>query len=281
MPLIPTGCTWPRGGEGLLELSRWLDHHDDCRLVVIDTLAKIRPAAGKGGDTYAGDYADVGAIQSLATRHGIAILIIHHLRKMSADDPMDTISGTLGLSGAADGMMVLARERGQADAVLHITGRDIEDAEHALQWDGPSCQWSLLGDAAQYRMSQEMRDILDVLADGPKFPKAIADMLGKNRSSIRSLLLKMARDGEVMELGGLYTLITGNRGNSDNTGNTGNSDNSHIDDVAVAPIAPGHQQGATGEDCVNTGLDADFVAPVVPVAGHAQSVEEVRAWLDS
>ena len=120
---------------------------------------------------------------------------------------MDTISGTLGLSGAADGMMVLARERGQADAVLHITGRDIEDAEHALQWDGPSCQWSLLGDAAQYRMSQERRDILDVLADGPKFPKAIADALNKKSGAVRYLLHQMVRAGEIVELGGAVFYI--------------------------------------------------------------------------
>ena len=71
------------------------------RLIVIDTLQRIR-AAGNDANPYASDYRDIGVLKALADKHRIAILLIHHLRKMNDDDPMDMISGTTGLSGATD-----------------------------------------------------------------------------------------------------------------------------------------------------------------------------------
>ena len=49
---------------------------------------------------------------------------------------MDTISGSAGPPGGADGTLVLKRERGKADAYLHVDGRDVEEpVELALRWD--------------------------------------------------------------------------------------------------------------------------------------------------
>ena len=65
----------------------------------------------------------------VSDRHAVAVLLVHHLRKMTSDDIMDTINGTFGLSGAADSLMALARKTDQTDAVLHVTGRDVETTE--------------------------------------------------------------------------------------------------------------------------------------------------------
>jgi len=84
----------------------------------------------------------------------VAILVVHHLRKMSADDPLDEISGSTGLTGGVDGILVLKCDRGAADAYLHVTGRDIEeDQEYALHWDQEVAGWSLVGDADEFRLS--------------------------------------------------------------------------------------------------------------------------------
>ena len=118
---------WPRLDEGGVEvLEDWLRDHPDARLIVIDTLAKVRPRI-KGQNIYQEDYAALEELLSLAAEHSVAIIVVHHLRKMGADDPLDEISGSTGLSGEVDEALILKRERGRADAFLHVTGREIEE----------------------------------------------------------------------------------------------------------------------------------------------------------
>src|SRR5215212_8360654 len=103
---------WPRLGDGGLDaLEAWLNTHPDARLVVIDTLAKIR-AGQSGKNLYKEDYEAVEPLVELAAHHNVAILIVHHLRKLGAEDPLDQVSGSMGLTGGADGALVLNRERG-------------------------------------------------------------------------------------------------------------------------------------------------------------------------
>lgn len=237
--------TWPRGDEGLTAITLWLEEHPEARLIVIDTLARFRAPAKGRGSAYDEDYSAIGAIQSLAITYGVAVLLVTHLRKMDADDPMDTISGTLGISGAADALMVLARVRGRAETVMHVTGRDIEDAALALLWDAPTCTWTATGDASLFRISPERQAILTALKDGPKYPKELTVLLGKASGSIRKLLHDMLRDGQVSNSGTLYSLPlvmtnNGNTGNGGNTGNTGNTGNA-LDRVTVTdPLETGN-----------------------------------------
>jgi hypothetical protein len=150
---------------------------------------------------YEQDYEAIGGLKRLADAHGVSVLVLHHLRKAAADDPFDAVSGTLGLSGAADGTLVLQRASGRHDAVLHVTGRDVEQQELALRWDVERCLWSIAGDAQVFRLSPERRSIIQALewADVPLTPKAIADAMGKGdasgRASVRRALGSMVRDG--------------------------------------------------------------------------------------
>ena len=133
-------------GKGLEEqLCSFLSEHPDTVLVIIDTLQMIR---GTGYDnTYANDYRDLSALKHIADTHGIAILLIHHLRKMNDDDPMNMISGTTGLSGATDSNFVLRKsKRRENTATLYCTGRDIPYRELALEFDGEDHVWKLLSD---------------------------------------------------------------------------------------------------------------------------------------
>ena len=117
--------------------------HPAIGLVVIDTLQRIR-AAGNKTNPY---YQDIGVLKDLADRHYIAVLLIHHLRKLNDDDPMDIISGITGLSGAPGSNFVLRkRRRGENAATLYCTGRDIIYRELFLEFDGKSHIWNLLRD---------------------------------------------------------------------------------------------------------------------------------------
>lgn len=135
-------------GRGLEE--QLVDHmtkYPDTALIVIDTLQAIR---GPTNDInpYASDYRDITALKLLADKYGIAILLIHHLRKMSDDDPMNMISGTTGISGAADSSFVLIKDkRGGKDATLYCTGRDIEYRELRLTFDSETHIWNLISDS--------------------------------------------------------------------------------------------------------------------------------------
>ena len=132
---------------GLVEqMEQFLREHPATGLVVIDTLQRIR-VAGNEANPYASDYRDIGVLKSLADRYHIAVLLIHHLRKLSDEDPMNMISGTTGLSGATDSNFVLRRsKRRENTATLYCTGRDISYRELSLEFGSESHVWALLSD---------------------------------------------------------------------------------------------------------------------------------------
>ena len=135
-------------GSGLeQQVEAFLVEHPDTVLIVIDTLQRIRNA-GSDANPYASDYRDIGILKSIADKHGIAILLIHHLRKMNDDDPMNMISGTTGISGATDSNFVLRKDRrGGSSATLYCTGRDIEYRELMLDFDSGTHIWKLISDS--------------------------------------------------------------------------------------------------------------------------------------
>lgn len=123
--ILQTEC--PSIGQGLEEQVESLIHtYRDVGLVVIDTLQKVRVSDGNGG-MYANDYKEAGALKKLADKYGICILLIHHLRKQTASDPFEQISGSTGLMGVADTSWVMQRKRMSQTADILLTGRDMDD----------------------------------------------------------------------------------------------------------------------------------------------------------
>ena len=147
-------------GEGLeFELELFLAKHPETGLIVIDTLQKVRIDTQNSG-VYAGDYQDMSALKSLADRYNVGILAVHHLRKQGASDPFLQISGSNGLMGAADTILLLQRQRMASTAKLLVTGRDMDSRTLRLQWDG--CLWNRgagTGEAGNPRLSVESRRV--------------------------------------------------------------------------------------------------------------------------
>lgn len=145
--------------NGLLEqLEEYLGDHQDTALIVIDTLQKVR-AAGSRDNAYSADYRDAGALKDFADKHGICILLVHHLRKMADDgDVFNRISGTNGLFGAVDTAMVLSKaKRSDTQTTLSITGRDVDTTDTVLEFNKDTYKWRVLGDLED-RMEQKRRD---------------------------------------------------------------------------------------------------------------------------
>lgn len=135
--------------NGLLdELIGFIEKRPDTKLIIIDTLQKVR-SAGNGKDVYGKDYRDVGALKKFADENNLCILLVHHLRKMgSPGDPFERISGTNGILGAVDTSMVMTREsRSDEDTLLSVVGRDVDMQEIYISFDKDSCRWSVKGDA--------------------------------------------------------------------------------------------------------------------------------------
>lgn len=192
---------WTRLDQGgYRNIEKWLREHPEARMVIIDVLAKVRTPRAKNGDIYAEDYALMTPLKDLADAYNVAIVVIHHTRKASAEDVFDEIRDSAGLTGACDAVMVLQRQRNDDSAVLHITGRDVDETQFALKFDKTSGQWNLLGDAAEYGLTEARREIRALLrkAKRPMTPMHIAESLGKNVSTIRNLLVKMDADSQVI-----------------------------------------------------------------------------------
>jgi hypothetical protein len=201
---------WPRLDDGGLEaLENWLRAHPNARLIVIDTLKKIRPRTSGNRSVYDVDYESLEPLLPIAAEYGVAILVVHHLRKMDADDPLDTISGSTGLTGGVDGVLVLKKDRSKADATLLTDGRDIEEpTELALTWDQNIASWSIAGDAEEFRLSQTRTEIIGVLedAEGPMTPTEVSDALGKSLNTIKQRLWHMSKEGQLNAADGRYAI---------------------------------------------------------------------------
>jgi len=202
---------WPRLDKGGLEaLKEFLKEHDDCRLVVVDSYSKIKPLTRpKNTDPYDFDMAWGGALQSLAQEHQVCLLLIYHNRKAESNDPLDDVIGSTGLTAAADAVLILRRGRGQADGTLLVTGRDVPEKELALKLHSGEGLWELMGDAAEYALSKERREILSILRNvGPRTPAQLANILGKSNDAVRINLTRMKNAGIVtLNANGEYQTI--------------------------------------------------------------------------
>jgi RecA-family ATPase len=195
---IATAC--PLMGQGGDEaIAAWLDRNRDARMVVIDVFAKIRGAAPIGSSAYEADYAAVGALKRLADNYSVPFVLVHHVRKMASEDFLAEVSGTNGIAGAADATLVLKRGRGQADGILYVTGRDVDEAEYALSFDSTTGRWSLLdGSPEEHQTTDTRAAILRHLRQHPHSgPRAIADATGLKEPNVKNTCRRMLADGQL------------------------------------------------------------------------------------
>lgn len=190
----------PRLDDGLISLLKdWINTAKAPRLIIIDTLARIRPPKPKGdSNQYDQDYAVGQALTALCAEQPIAVVIVCHTRKSRSDDFLEDISGTLGLTGGVDNVFLLRRARGERLGKLMITGRDLDkDHDLAVEFDEESPVWKILGDASDVERSKERNDVLDALRREPLTPKELAEALGIPGATLRKRLQTMVASDEI------------------------------------------------------------------------------------
>ncbi len=131
-------------GNGLDEqLENFMREHPDTKLIIIDTMQKIREVGGEAY-SYASDYEIIGKLKQFADKHCICVFTVHHTRKQPAGDSFEMISGTTGLLGCADGSLLMQKKKRTAlDATIDVVGRDQQDQILYLKKDPKTQIWNL------------------------------------------------------------------------------------------------------------------------------------------
>lgn len=191
---------WPRlDHRGIEALDAWCDLHPDARLVILDTWRAIKPTSNSRGSAYDEDAtAAAPLLEFVKRRPGLAVVVVHHVRKMEADDVFDTISGTHGLTGIFDTLMVLARHGDGAK--LSAQGRDLDGYEKALERDRRTGGWVVNGDAVGLAKTGERQALLNAIVDkGVASLADLAEAIGKRPDTTRHLLKGLRDEGLVTQ----------------------------------------------------------------------------------
>ena len=183
------------------------DHAGTNPVIIIDTLARIRPARKRGADIYREDYEFGSSLKAVADV-GATVLGVHHTRKGESEDFLELASGSNGLMGAADFVMVLTRERTESDGLLRITGRDVVEAGYNLLFEDGiwTPNGTGLSDAAAQvqgpRLGEKMESILVLVnSRGITIPADVSHLLDIDTDTAGKYLRRLADYGLIKRIG--------------------------------------------------------------------------------
>ncbi len=198
----------PRLNEGgITALKAWITTTRNPRLIIIDTLATVRPVKGSRDSDYLADYGALRDLHQLASEHRLGVIVVHHVRKADADDPFDTVSGSTGLTGAADATLILTRRNEGDGVLLYGRGRDLPEFEHAVEFDAVRCRWKNLGAPDTVFLSDTRRLILVAMNDGKETIGGIVGHSGLTETNVKQTLRRMLAKGQAVKRErGCYTL---------------------------------------------------------------------------
>ncbi len=168
-------------------------------------MQKIRETGGEAY-SYADDYQIIGRLKQFADKNGLCLLVVHHTRKMPAEDKFEMISGTTGLLGCADGAFVLRKEkRTDSTAILDVVGRDQPDQRIHLIRDEARLTWEF--DHEERELWKEPPDpLLEKLSGLVSSEKPVwsgtatelAEILGTEMTAIALAMRLNVRAGKLM-----------------------------------------------------------------------------------
>jgi len=195
-------------GDGLVEaIADHVRQHPETKLIIIDTLQKIRGQALAREGPYAQDYREMGSVKAFMDKMGLSVFFVHHTRKMrDDDDPFLMISGTNGIMGAADTIMVLMKQkREDVDATLHITGRDIPQTSTVVRFNKECWKWDAIGDVdwlqeqqarQEYESSPIVKTVKKLIAESSdkQWDGTAQELMDAGRFISRTYLANSARE---------------------------------------------------------------------------------------
>jgi len=210
--ILGSGEDWPHNAwpiyelppldQGCIEkLQKYLNLQPTIKLIIIDTLVNIKGRRNKGDDPYAADYAAMKALLDFSHQAKVNIIVIHHVRKATSDDLFDTISGTLGINGGADTLIVLTRKNKDDPIRLAVRGRDLDEQDKVVDFDYDMGTWDVLRDfETEDNAGSKTRDLIkSTLTDStiPMSPAQVAAATSLAEQNVRVTMRRMTKNGEI------------------------------------------------------------------------------------
>jgi hypothetical protein len=205
---------WPTQDQcGLKMLDLWCKQSANPTLVVIDVYGKFRPEMRSGGSQYEQDYRHTSQVKDFLDRRGCNSLLLMHTRKAPSEDELHMVSGTQGLAGVADGLLVLTRTRSENDAQIFVTGRDVQEVKLSIEFDEETWTWKSMGPSKNRAESKVKLAILAQFKSNPGgawTPVEMALSTAENKSgsaldswktTVRGTMLRMESDGIIARRG--------------------------------------------------------------------------------
>ena len=203
-------------------LQNWIDTVKNPKLIVIDTLARVKAVSGrnKAGTAYDHDNETLRSIQKLAVKNGVSIVLVSHLNKAPQDYAFDKITGSTGLQGICDAMWLVERGEHGAQSTFIGRGRDIMDFEYSLAWNDETWRYDYNGDLQEVNTNQNRKEVVDAMRELQRSglleirPRDVVKHCGypaqsKEGARISKTMLRMANNFELAkgEKYGTYKLV--------------------------------------------------------------------------
>jgi hypothetical protein len=200
---------WPRiETGGLSKLYDYATYHPGTKLFIIDTYGKIQRKSKSNADlgySYKKDVEEIDVFSKFCEEMKVSVILIHHTKKTETDDWVSMVSGTYGISGSVDTLLLLKRNKGEFQATLCVTGRDVEERRYKLNTNMNKQRMNIIGEETDEdsELTDAQRDIVLCLqAHGePASPKELSEMIGKTVGSVKRLLANMVEDGKIIRAG--------------------------------------------------------------------------------
>jgi hypothetical protein len=194
----------PIAEGGREEIERWIEDHPTARAIMVDVLAKVRGTAKEGtSGLYQADYDSIGNLKDIADQYGIGVIVTHHDRKKTDEDFLNMVSGTKGVTGAADTILFLKRERGSNQGTLQCESRDVEECTYELEFVRETGRWHIMdrlepgSDTAQPGMSLGDQIAQAILARGDSSDQDLADIVQVDIKTVRRVCLAERESGHL------------------------------------------------------------------------------------
>jgi hypothetical protein len=203
---------WPQGADGVQALRVRLQARIDERplLIIIDSLQRFRLPQSDRGHAFTEDYNAAKLLAELCKEFpGLAVVVLHHTTKAVPDDPVASISGTYGLTAAADSFAIMLKQGSQFR--LHAGGRlwdrDCSDFELKRLNGG----WQLVGEwdtsFAAKGLAPKQEAVMEALRSGAKSNRVLAEMTGQSASALSHLMAKLEEKGLVTRIANGWGLL--------------------------------------------------------------------------
>jgi len=190
----------PRGNEALQHIEK-VARATGAKCIIVDTVqAILNPSAtSKNYDVTVEEY---DALRKLAHKLGVAIIVVHHCKKTTdiSSAPLEKVIGSIGITGTAETILVMEQLTGTQDCKLTVTGKDVEQSEKHLAWNGHG--FDVSDDVREAKLGATQKLVLELIREYPRCTqKYVVDTIGKDQGQVAKAINRLIGLGLIVKKG--------------------------------------------------------------------------------